>query len=266
MPAILIFFIAHWYLTIFVHTFFLHRYAAHQHWTLSKPFENAFHVFSWLVTGSAYLSPYAYGIMHRIHHAYTDTEKDPHSPAYHGNIFNMMWQTRTTYFGIWKGTIPVDEKFKKGVPHWPAFEAFAHHYAIRITWIALYVLIYTQLVTAPWQWAFLPVTIVMSAFHGAIINWFSHRVGYVNYKMNNTSTNLMPVDFFFLGEMFHNNHHKAPSRPNLGFRKFEFDPLWPIVVSMEKLRLIRINRVSTPPPAIDGPGYKSAPESEPKAA
>ena len=266
MPAILIFFIAHWYLTIFVHTFFLHRYAAHQHWTLSKPFENAFHVFSWLVTGSAYLSPYAYGIMHRIHHAYTDTEKDPHSPAYHGNIFNMMWQTRTTYFGIWKGTIPVDEKFKKGVPHWPAFEAFAHHYAIRITWIALYVLIYTKLVTAPWQWAFLPVTIVMSAFHGAIINWFSHRVGYVNYKMNNTSTNLMPVDFFFLGEMFHNNHHKAPSRPNLGFRKFEFDPLWPIVVSMEKLRLIRINRVSTPPPAIDGPGYKSAPESEPKAA
>ncbi len=258
MPAVLIFFIVHWYLTIFIHTFFLHRYAAHQHWTMSQPVERFFHFFSWLITGSAYLSPFAYGVMHRIHHAHTDTEKDPHSPNYHGNIFRMMWETRKTYFGIWKGTIPIEEKYKTGVPSWPAFEPFAHHYAIRVTWIVLYITFYAVFATAAWQWLLLPATIVMSPLHGAIINWCSHRYGYVNYKMKNTSTNLMPIDILFLGEVFHNNHHKAPARPNLGFRKFEFDPLWPIVLTLEKFRMIRINRVTTAPPAIDGPGYGSA--------
>jgi stearoyl-CoA desaturase (Delta-9 desaturase) len=36
---ILIFFLAHWYLSLFSQTFFLHRYAAHQMFTMSKSWE-----------------------------------------------------------------------------------------------------------------------------------------------------------------------------------------------------------------------------------
>ena len=73
--AILIFFLAHWYLSLFSQTFFLHRYAAHQMFTMSKGWEKCFYVFTYITQGSSFLSPKAYGIMHRLHHAYADTEK-----------------------------------------------------------------------------------------------------------------------------------------------------------------------------------------------
>jgi len=53
---------------------------------MNKGWERFFFFFAWLTQGSSYLSPRAYGIMHRIHHAYTDTELDPHSPAYDKNL------------------------------------------------------------------------------------------------------------------------------------------------------------------------------------
>ena len=71
--AILLFFLAHWYLSLFAQTFFLHRYAAHQMFTMNKFWERFFYVLTWLFQGSSFLSPKAYGIMHRLHHAYTDT-------------------------------------------------------------------------------------------------------------------------------------------------------------------------------------------------
>jgi stearoyl-CoA desaturase (delta-9 desaturase) len=250
--VLIIVFILHWYLVMFFHTFFLHRYAAHHMWSMSKRTEDTIHFLSWIVSGSCYLSPYAYGILHRLHHAYTDTEKDPHSPHYDKSPVHMLWRTRQIYFGIFKGTIEVEEKYKVGIPRWAALEEFGHSFFVRALWILLYIAFYAAFATQWWMWLLLPATILMGPLHGAIINYYSHKVGYRNYQLKkDTSTNLMPFDLFFFGEVFHNNHHKAPSRPNLGFRKWEFDPLWPIVLTMEFFRIIKINRVDTPVPAMD---------------
>ena len=78
---ILIFFVAIWYLSLFCQTFFQHRYAAHGAFKMSKRTEKAFYILSYITQGSSYMSPRAYAIMHRLHHAYTDTELDPHSPS-----------------------------------------------------------------------------------------------------------------------------------------------------------------------------------------
>ncbi|MEM1218822.1 MAG: fatty acid desaturase, partial [Bacteroidota bacterium] len=99
MP-ILIIFIAHWYLSLFSQTFFLHRYAAHGMFTMSKGWERYFFIFTWLSQGSSYLSARAYGIMHRLHHAYADTEKDPHSPSHDKNMLAMMYRTFRIYTDI----------------------------------------------------------------------------------------------------------------------------------------------------------------------
>lgn len=77
---------------------------------------------SYTMRGSSYMSPRAYAIMHRMHHAFTDTEKDPHSPRYSGNVFTMMMRTNKIYMGIYKGTLQVDDKFMKNIPDWPAFD------------------------------------------------------------------------------------------------------------------------------------------------
>ena len=68
------------------------------------------------------MSPRAYVIMHRMHHAYTDTEKNPHSPRHQKNVVQMMMRTNKIYMGIYNGTLAVDEKFMKNVPDWPAFD------------------------------------------------------------------------------------------------------------------------------------------------
>jgi stearoyl-CoA desaturase (delta-9 desaturase) len=114
-----------WYSGLFFQTFFLHRYAAHQVFTMSKLSERVCFVLTWLCQGSNYLSAYGYGVMHRMHHAYADTEKDPHSPKYDKNLLAMMWRTKNTYQDINKKRVEVDAKFTKNVPQWERFDAFA---------------------------------------------------------------------------------------------------------------------------------------------
>ena len=122
---ILIFFITHWYLSLFVQTFFLHRYAAHQMYTMNRYWEKVFYFLTAVFQGSSYLSPKAYGIMHRLHHAYADTEKDPHSPKYSKNVMDMMWKTYLIYAAILNNKMELEEKFKKNVPSWNWMERVA---------------------------------------------------------------------------------------------------------------------------------------------
>ncbi|MBS1775630.1 MAG: acyl-CoA desaturase [Bacteroidetes bacterium] len=240
---VIVFFIAQWYLSLFCQTFFQHRYAAHGAFTMSRGWERFFFVLTFIFQGSSYLSTRAYAIMHRMHHAYADTDKDPHSPKYSKNIFDMMWKTYVFYRNINEYRVAIDAKFTKNVPDWPAFDKFAGNRYTRLFWVALYIGFYAAFATSPWLWLLLPVQILLSPVHGAIINWFAHKFGYENFEMKNTSENLIGVDFLMLGESYHNNHHKRPSAINFGYRWHEIDPVYPIILLFNKLHVIRINPV-----------------------
>lgn len=243
MYVILAFFVAHWYLSLFFQTFFLHRYAAHKAFTMSKTTEKVFFVLTWIFQGSNYLSPYGYGVMHRLHHAYADTPDDPHSPTYDETIFKMMWKTKTIYSGITNGEIEVEEKFKKGVPRWDAFDKFARSWVSRLMWGTIYTLVYIQFATVWWLWLLLPMQYLLSPIHGAIINWFAHKYGYINFKVSDTSKNFLPFDFLMMGESYHNNHHKHGSRANFGgFRWHEIDPTYLVIRLLDKVGVIQLNR------------------------
>src|ERR1700753_2104956 len=96
MP-ILIFFLAHWFLSLFFQTTFQHRYASHKMFTMSKFTERVFYFLAFLTQGASFLNPRAYAIMHRMHHAYSDTEKDPHSPHFFKDVWQMTMQTKNIY-------------------------------------------------------------------------------------------------------------------------------------------------------------------------
>ena len=231
-----------WYGGLFFQTFFLHRYAAHQSFTMSKSVEKSVFVMTWLFQGSNYLSAYGYGVMHRMHHAYADSEKDPHSPKYDKNLFAMMWRTKSTYQKINKKQIEIDEKFTKNVPQWASFDRIASSKISRILWTVLYIFFFIEFATAWWQWIFLPIIILMAPIHGVIINWFAHIYGYVNFKLKDTSKNLLPIDFLMMGEAYHNNHHKYSNRANFGgVRWFEVDVTYLIMRLLHKVRIIKIN-------------------------
>lgn len=237
---VLIFFAAHWYLSLFTQTFFHHRYAAHQMFTMSKGWERVFQVLSFVFQGSSYLSAYTYGILHRMHHAHADTELDPHSPKYDKNLFTMMWRTKTIYSNIFYERVEVDNKWKKDLPRWYNFERFADNWIVRIAWGLFYIWFYVEFATYWWMYLLLPIHFVMGPVHGAIINWFAHRYGYTNFKVDDTSKNLLPVDILMLGESYHNNHHKFGARPNFGVKWHEIDPVYLAIKLFDKLGIIKI--------------------------
>jgi stearoyl-CoA desaturase (delta-9 desaturase) len=242
---ILCLFIIHWYASLFFQSLFNHRYAAHQMFKMSPFWEKVFYVGSWLTNGSSYLSPNAYGILHRLHHAHADTELDPHSPKYDKNLFAMMWRTRNEYLAVFNRSKPIEPKYLKNLPDWSKFDRFAEHIVTRTVWAGIYITIYALLATAWWQWLLLPMTIVMGPLHGAVINWFAHKLGYTNFELKDTSKNFLPVDFLMWGESYHNNHHKHGSNPNFGYRWFEIDPMWPVIKGLNWLGVIQLKAKRT---------------------
>ena len=188
------------------------------------------------------MSPRAYGIMHRLHHAYADTESDPHSPEHSANIFAMFWRSRTVYRAIINGTIQVEERFTRNLPEWPAFDRWAVSGTSAVLWVAIYVAIFICFATSPWMYLLLLPVIGMAAVHGAAINWYAHKYGYANYKLKNRSKNLLAFDVFFLGESYHNNHHKYPSSANFGSKWHEIDPVYYVIRLFARIGIIRLSK------------------------
>ncbi|MGB0523794.1 MAG: fatty acid desaturase [Flammeovirgaceae bacterium] len=240
---VVIFFIIQWYVSLFCQSFFQHRYAAHQVCIMSPFWEKFFYILCFLSQGSSYISAYAYGIMHRMHHVHTDTIDDPHSPVNSSNVFKLMWDTKVNYNHVFFERIAIAENYRKKLPQWQNFERFAHNWVTRFVWVGVYSSIWVFFATAWWQWLLLPMTIAMGSLQGAIVNYFAHKVGYQSYKLNNTSRNLFPFfDIFFWGEAYHNNHHKFAGRPNHAIQWFEYDPLYSVMQVMNFLTIIRLKK------------------------
>jgi stearoyl-CoA desaturase (delta-9 desaturase) len=218
----------------------MHRYAAHADFKMNKFWERFFYIFAYITQGSSYLSARVYGILHRMHHAYTDTPKDPHSPKYFSNLFTMMRATAKIYSDIFDGIYPVEERFTKNLPDWPSLDKWAQSLPSRLMFGVLYLAFYIHFAHYWWLYLLLPVQIMISPVHGAVINWFAHKYGYRNFDLNNTSRNIMPLDIFMLGEGYHNNHHKYASSINFGVRWFEIDPVYYIILFFSLLGIVHI--------------------------
>jgi stearoyl-CoA desaturase (Delta-9 desaturase) len=247
MLVILLFLAIHWYLSLFMQTFLQHRYAAHAAFSMNKFWERFFYGLAYISQGSSYVSPKVYAIMHRMHHAYTDTDKDPHSPAFDKNLFAMMWRVRLLSFNLYSGKQEVEPRFLKNLPDWPWLDKIAHSTLSRLAWIAVYITIYVLFAPSAWYFLLIPIHVIMLPLHGVIINWFAHKYGHRNFSMKNTSTNLFKVDLLMMGEAYHNNHHKNPSATNFGFRWHELDPTYFVIRILSKLKIIRVHKLSVKP-------------------
>ncbi len=241
MP-ILIFFLAHWFLSLFCQTFFLHRYSSHKMFTMNKFWERVFYGLTIITQGASFLNPRAYAIMHRMHHAYSDTEKDPHSPHFFKDVWHMTMHTKDIYINYVNHKIEPDKAFQGNYPEWKLIDKIGDSWIVRILFGVLYVLFYVKFATSPWMYALLPIHFFMGPIHGAIVNWCGHKYGYRNYDNHDHSKNSLPLDFLLLGELFQNNHHKSPNSINFAKKWFEFDPTYPVIWVLNKMRIIRITR------------------------
>ena len=237
---ILLFFLGHWYISLFFQTFFLHRYASHSMFKMNIFWERSFFFLTFLVQGSSFLQPAAYGAMHRKHHSFSDTKKDPHSPIWSKNIFTFMWETFKEYRYLSTQFLD-DVSNSSDLPRWKLIETLGESMIVRILFVSFYLLLYWIYAPSAWFFLFIPFHIFMGPIHGFIVNWFGHKNGYRNHKeLSDNSRNTLPVDLLMMGELYQNNHHKSPNKPNFSHRWFEFDLGYLIIHVLHTLKVIKL--------------------------
>ena len=82
----------------------------------------------------------------------------------------------------------------------------------------------------------------MGPIHGAIVNWCGHKYGYATFSNGDRSKNTLNLDFITMGELFQNNHHRYPTRPNFAVRWFEIDPGYQVIRILSWLRIVDLGK------------------------
>ncbi len=209
---------------------------------MNKFWERFFYGFTFITQGASFLNPRAYAIMHRMHHAYSDTEKDPHSPHFFADVWQMTMKTKDIYLNYVKYKIEPEKAFQGNYPEWKVLDKISDMWLVRIVFSLVYILFYVKFATSVWLFLLLPVHLFMGPIHGAIVNWCGHKYGYSNYNNDDHSKNTLPVDLLLMGELMQNNHHKSPNNINFAKKWFEFDPTFFIILLMNRMRIIKIRK------------------------
>ncbi len=244
MTVIIVFFLTHWFLSLFLHTFFLHRFASHKLYETSKNWERFFYFSTWFVQGSSYLIPRAYGVMHRMHHEYSDSEEDPHSPHFFKDVYQMMMSTKKMYQSFIKNEKVPDAKFTADyLPVWEKLDKFGDHNITRLFFILSYTAVYVIYAPSFWWYLLLPIHFLMGPVQGAIVNWCGHKYGYRNFNSTDQSKNSTPWGILLMGELFQNNHHHNKEDANFAKKWYEFDTTYLIMKGLHAVGIIKIKKL-----------------------
>jgi stearoyl-CoA desaturase (delta-9 desaturase) len=207
----------------------------------------------------SYLSARAYAILHRLHHAFSDTDRDPHRP-YPGffGVFKTLWVTARRYNSVFKRheymdidghKIKIAKEFTENVPlDWPLFDRLVHNWPIRIFFLMWYIIAYYHIIEFFDLPNFMYVMVLlhagMSPIHGAIVNYYAHKYGDQEHETGDTSRNIPRTAraiLWMAGELYHNNHHKFPGRADFSLGKGD-DGSYKLMLLLERLGIIKLNK------------------------
>lgn len=199
----------------------MHRYYTHKNFSLNP-------VLHWVFTIIAVLSgrgsPIGWVYVHRQHHAYSDTVKDPHSPQNNGFKlfgFTTVDNESTPKLFLIKDLMNPAQLFIN-----------KYYLLIILVWLLLLSIVSIELVYFSW---IVPVTCIQ--FSQNCFNYFAHTHGYRNFQTRDCSTNNPYLWPFILGDAWHNNHHGNAEQVSTKIKWFELDPVATFI------KLVRKNSV-----------------------
>jgi stearoyl-CoA desaturase (delta-9 desaturase) len=201
--------------------------------------------------------PVLYWVMHhRLHHQYSDTEKDPHSPhVYPGaekrgllhGLFraHFSWIYDKDTVDLSYNEIAFSNEARRLVAHtkYPNIVKISNCYWF---WILLGVAI-PALIGGLWMGTWLGA--LKGGLWGGIVRIFigqhatwginscSHHFGTRDFECRDRSTNNWLFAMLTWGN-WHNNHHAFPSSARTGLKWWQVDIAWWIILSLEKLGLV----------------------------
>ncbi|MCB9644415.1 MAG: fatty acid desaturase [Myxococcales bacterium] len=237
VPAIMVawFMLAN-YLSIVLHRCVAHRAVELPRWWIftSTTLTNLFVL---------HINPRTWCADHRMHHAYSDTEKDPDKQP---DVSYLQW-----LWGFFKhspkASDPQIQRFTKdAIFKHPIFAFFSHPIAgpfCAVTaWLAPFA------VTGSWIYA--TAVWIMIRITGMLVlsfqSYFAHGGdrgwGYRNYDIKDHSVNLTSRVALFLtaGEALQNNHHAKPSRASHAHLSHEWDPGFQLLRFLERVHVAQI--------------------------
>jgi stearoyl-CoA desaturase (delta-9 desaturase) len=225
---------------MFAITGFYHRYFSH------KAFKtNRFWQFLFAVIGNAAVQrgPLWWAAHHRHHHRYTDLPDDVHSPKQHGFWWSHLgWLTS-------RGNFPTRTKYIKEWARFPELRWMNRFDTVIPVLLAGSIYLWGVVLEtyAPslgtngpqmLVWGFFISTVVL--LHATLtINSLDHMIGTRRYNTNDTSRNNAVLAILTLGEGWHNNHHCYAVSARQGFRWWELDITYYLLLLLCRLGVVR---------------------------
>jgi stearoyl-CoA desaturase (delta-9 desaturase) len=214
-------------------TLYLHRSATHEGVKFHPIVENFMRAWLWLTTGVVTVEWVA---VHRKHHAFSDREGDPHSPAEEGLL-------AIVFGGVFfyqeaaadKETLI---KYGRGCPtDWVERNVYTRHRALGLMIMAC---IDLMLFGLPWGIVVFSAMAVWLPIFGNVINGIGHAIGYRNFDTKDQSRNIIPVGLWIVGEELHNNHHADPRSASFRAKWYEFDIGWVYIKLLSWVKLAKV--------------------------
>lgn len=232
-------FLAAYGLNVLYITVFYHRGLAHSGVILSPRLRRFVAATGCLITG---IDAKAWACMHRLHHRYSDTEKDPHSPLF-GGIMAVFHKQLMSYRKVLVGLIRHHQRYEQVVDDLQIDVSPLHAHRL---WYLPYALHFTLgIILSVWlgsAWVGLAYVIGITShpIQGWAVNALAHSYGYRNFETGDRSRNNTLVAWLVAGEGFQNNHHRFPEAPKFSQRWFEWDWGYQLCLILSYLRIICI--------------------------
>ena len=233
-------------ITMMAVTLYLHRDQAHRALDLHPLLRHFFRFWVWCT--SAMLTR-EWIAVHRKHHAYCETEGDPHSPQVLG-LKKVLLEGAELYLAERKKPETI-EKFGRGAPN----DWLERNLYLRFRFGGIALLVVTDLVLfgVPGIIIIAIQMLAMPLFAAGVINGLGHHSGYRNFECDDAATNLVPWALLIGGEELHNNHHAFPTSAKFSVRRWEFDIGWMYIRIFQALGLAKVKRVVPQPILVDEP-------------
>ncbi|MES2744046.1 MAG: fatty acid desaturase [Bdellovibrionota bacterium] len=179
---------------------------------------------------------------HRMHHAFSDHDKDPHNSTRGFWYSHIFW---TCYNDPSRDDPKVLKKFARDIAADPVL-LFMSSDAF---------LIGSQIVLGSLLWIFGGFEVMMwgvwvrlaALYHATwFVNSAAHLWGYRTYDVNDSATNNWWVGLLTFGEGWHNNHHAYSDVAPAGHRWWEVDTTWMLIKTLSFFGLA--THIKLPPP------------------
>ena len=210
-----------------------HRYFAHKSYKTNRVFQ---FILAFGGASAAQKGALWWASHHRLHHRYSDTELDIHSPQKGFWWSHVGWILANKY----KDT---DYDLIKDFSKYPELVWLNKH-----DWVAPWALGFASYFIAGWSGlliGFFLSTVLL--WHGTFtVNSLNHVFGKRRYATTDTSRNSAILAIWTMGEGWHNNHHYYAASARQGFFWWEFDASYYVLKGLSVVGVVRDLKV---PPA-----------------